>query len=355
MAETRRNLLVGAVVLVGLGILGSLIIMFGRGPTWMVAGRAYDLNVRFDRVVGIRAGTQVTVHGIAVGRVERVELYDPADFGAGVNVVVSIDDEYRIPAGSRACTTEPVLGQGRPPIEIIPGPAGAGYLQAGAFLNGTTRTAIDSIFPPGVVTTFQTAARQIGDAAEELTPVLTEVRNLVAARTPEEVDRMGGPPGNLASALARMDSALKHYNEVLGDGEVKSQIRDVIANFHDMSEHGQKVVANLEEASGESRELVSDARRLVGKTETALDQAQQQFTDVAQATVGTLDRADRFLDRLDQIGEKVNSGEGTLGRFVTDARLYEALLLSTERLTLALDDFRALIAEWREGKVRVAF
>ena len=41
--------------------------------------------------------------------------------------------------------------------------------------------------------------------------------------------------------------------------------------------------------------------------------------------------------------EKVNSGDGTAGRFVNDGRLYENLLESTTQLNVLLKDFKELI------------
>ena len=41
------------------------------------------------------------------------------------------------------------------------------------------------------------------------------------------------------------------------------------------------------------------------------------------------------------------------GQLVMDAKLYESLVITADRLTLALDDFRSLIAEWRKGGVKI--
>jgi ABC-type transporter Mla subunit MlaD len=367
MEEGRRNIAVGAFVLVGLFALGILIVLFGQGPTWLVRGGTYPLHVHFDAVSGIRKGTQVTVRGMEVGRVEDVLLLTPHQrpgvegtlagvVGAdmAVDVVLAIRKEFLIPRGSTAQTTEPMLGQGRPPIEIIPGPSEAEPLVQGASITGKIQGALDSIFPKGVVDTFDTTARQIGDAAGALTPVLDEVKVLLEQRSPRDVDLPGGQQGNLSSAVARLDSSLKHFNEVLGDPQVKSHLRETVTNVHEMSEKGKKVMGDLEIASGDAREFMAEARKFVGHADQTLGNVESRFNDVAQATVGTLDRADRFLDYLNVVGDKVTRGEGNVGQLVNDNKLYEALVISAERLALAVEEFRALVAEWREGKVRVA-
>jgi len=374
MEETRRNVLVGVFVLVGLSALAALIVLFGRGPTWLVRGGSYPIHVRFDEVSGIRPGTLVTAKGITIGRVDRVALQRPAEApmpppevppspdGAefligrevGVDVVLAIEREYRLPMGSTARTTEPVLGQGRPPIEIMPGPVGADPLPAGASIDGTVRKAIDTIFPPGVVTTFQTAARQIGDAAEALTPVLAELEGLIEARSPSDVDRPGGPEGNLASALTRLDASLKHFNDVLGDADVKSQVRESVASIHEMSEKGKQVMADLEVAASQAREVMTDVRQFIAKADTTLENVDSSVHDLSQATLANLDKVDRLLDHLSTVARQVSEGEGNIGQLIMDNRLYESMVLTAERLSLAVEEFRALIAEWREGKIRVS-
>jgi ABC-type transporter Mla subunit MlaD len=373
MEEGRRNLMVGIFVLVGLGALAALIVLFGQAPTWVATGNTYPLHVHFEEVSGVREGNIVTVKGIEIGRVDQVDLLRPAAperpapsrgelaeqanilvaREVGVDVLLAIKKRYQIPKGSTAETTEPVLGQGRPPIEIIPGPSSAEPLAPGARIEGISKRAIDTIFPSGVVSTFETTARQIGDAAEALTPVLDEMKDLLEPRTPGRVDQTGGPQGNLSSTVARLDSSLKHFNEVLGDAQVKSQLRETVSNVHEMSEQGKKAVADLQTAAADAREFIADGRKVAAKADETLTNLDGRITDMAQKTMDGLDRADRFLDFLNVVGEQVTSGKGNLGQLVMDGKLYDALTFTAEKLSAAVEEARALIAEWRQGKVRV--
>lgn len=350
MTEARRNLLVGVFVLLGLLSLAVLVVLFGRGPNQFLQGNTYSLTIRFESVSGIRTGNLVTALGITIGRVVDVDLSSPDDFDGGVNVRVAIQDRYKLPQGSEARTTEPVLGQGRPPIEILPGPTGNPPLAAGATIPGSTRSAMDSIFPAGVVDTFSTAARQIGDAAEELTPVLTDLHDILTPRTPADVDRPGGLPGNLASSIARFDASLRHFNEVLGDPNVKGSLRTTVANLQQMSEQGIDVMDNLRAATADGREAMSAARDLVGNADQVLGHLDQNTTDLVRRTIDSLDRIDRVLDDIAVVTQGVRQGEGTLGHFVTDPELYDALVISANRLTEAVNEFKSLVAEVRAGK-----
>ncbi len=346
MEETRRNVWVGLFVLFGLTALASLVVLFGRGPTALMSGGTYQLHVLFDQVSDVRPGNLVIAKGIKIGSVTDVRLVDPKRFDAGVDVTVAIENQYAIPEGSLAQTTEAMLGQGRPPIEILTGPSGAAPLAAEASIRGNVRKAIDSIFPPGVVNTLETAVRQIGQAAEDLSPVLRELEQIIQSRSPEAVDR-GEAQGNIATAAARLDSALKHFNDVLGDPNVKSQVREVVANAHAMSEQGKQLMTDLDQAT-------NDARATIAHTDQAVANLELRINEISRSTMEGLDKASQFMDHLNALGEQVRRGEGNLGLLFMDNKLYESMTITAERLSHAVEEFRALIAEWREGKVRIA-
>ncbi|MBU0640976.1 MAG: MCE family protein [Planctomycetes bacterium] len=355
MRETRRNLLVGLFVLFGLTALGTLVVLFGQGPTWFIRGNTYDLDIHFDTVSGIRPGTLVTLFGKTIGRVQEVEFRDPENFIRGVKVTVAIDTEYRLPKGSRAETVEAGLGMGRPPIQIFPGPADEQVLPPGSYIRGETRKAVETLFPGAIVSTFETTAAQIGEAAAALTPVLNDLREVMRPRTPGQVDSPTGPPGNLSSAMARFDSTLKHFNTVLGDPEVQSQLRDAVANFHRITEDGKVAVADLRATASDAREIAVDTKALVGKATDSLEQLDSHAENVSRAATDVLDQAARLLEPLHAVAGKLARGEGTIGRLFKDDRLYEAMVLTFQRLESTATEFELLVKDWQKGKVRVGF
>ena len=58
---------------------------------------------------------------------------------------------------------------------------------------------------------------------------------------------------------------------------------------------------------------------------------------------------------INSLMEKVDRGEGTLGRLFLDDELYESLVLSFRRLGETVEEFRLLVKDWQKGKIRVGF
>ena len=356
MRETRHNFWVGLFVLCGLAALGALVLLFGQGPTWLIGGDRYKLNIFFDYASGIRAGTQVTVSGKEIGRVTDVGFRDPNDLSLGVKVVVAIENQYELPRGSRAETFEAgVITGGRPPIFIILGPRDASPLQPGQELRGVIRSATESIFPTGVVDTFEKSATQIGEAADALRPVLVDLHEIMQARSTGEVDMPGGPPGNLSTAMARIDGTLRNVNALIGDPEVQRQVKNSIANIHAMTEDGKVVAADLKQAATEAREVITDIKTLVGNAQGSLERADGSFDRLARKGIDFLEKAGRVVDEFHATARQMNQGQGTVGKLLVDAKLYDAMVLTFRRLAETTEEFRLLVKDWQKGKVRVAF
>lgn len=354
MRQSRQSFWVGLFVLVGLAALGALIVLFGQTGFWITKADAYVLDIRFERATGIRSGTIVTVGGIDVGRVRSVAFVDREQLDAGVSVQVAFHDlDFRLHQGARARTNEPGLGEGRPPIVIVPGDPDAPVLASGAPIRGEISSAVESLIPKEIVTNFDKTATQIGEAAAALKPVLEDLHGLLRARDAAVVDQPGGPPGNLATAVQRLDAAFKHWNDVLGDPEVKSELRTTIQNLHVMSEDGKAAVSEMKIAAGDFRASAAEAKTLLEQTSGAVTRIDGHVETLAHALNDDLEIASNVLTRLHSITEKIDGGEGTIGRLLTDGRLYESLVLTFRRLAETTEEFRLLIKEWQEGKIRV--
>lgn len=357
MSETRRNVLVGLFVVVGLAGMATLSVLFGQRPTWLAPRDTYALEIQFRSAGGIRTGNIVTVNGIEVGRVVSVGLYDPQRLDAefNVRVVASIRNEFQIPDGSTAVTTEPVMGQGRPNLEIEPGPSTNPPLQAGARIYGRVLGAVEAIFPSHIVSTFTSTAEQIRITGQALTPVLQDLHDILEKRSPESVDSATASQGNLSSATARLDSMIKNLNEYVGQPDTKDQFRLTMSNIYEVSADAREVMTDLRAAAQEAQALVADARKTATVADRTLTNLEARFGEVGTRVNGSLTKVDQVVDTLGHILLPVSRGQGTIGKLFADNELYEAMVLTMRRLAAMITEYQALAKEWQKGKVRVGF
>jgi phospholipid/cholesterol/gamma-HCH transport system substrate-binding protein len=72
MKQSNIELSVGAFVLLGLTAIVWFAVQAGAGAA--IGGSTYEVNARFTNIGGLKAGSQVFIAGVPVGRVEKIDL-----------------------------------------------------------------------------------------------------------------------------------------------------------------------------------------------------------------------------------------------------------------------------------------
>ncbi len=357
MSEFQRNALIGAFLVVGLGALTWLIIVFGEAPTWLIGGKTYPVPVYFTAVDTVRVNDHVHMQGVQIGLISEIHFRDPQHPEAGVEVIMDIQEKWRIPRSSRVRVELATIGFGRPLVKIIlPTTPTTDYLpkDGSVPIPGEMVSAFDSLFPQDLANGLGTATQELGKLASALTPVAKDLDHLLEPRTIQEVDApTPGLPrksGNISTAVKRMDAALRHFNEVLGDPNNKSNIRIALENVREMSEQGKAVMADIKKVAEQARFVAEDAKQLTSKLNTFAGKADAKLDEVSRVIIDSTEKLGRFFDHLNKVGRTIADGKGTAGKFVNDPELYDSMVLTMKRLQLAIEDLNVLVKQWqREG------
>jgi len=355
MTEVRRNTLVGLFMIVGLGVLGSLMVMFGETPSWL-GGAEYELGIVVrEKLTGIEDGTPIYLNGIKIGRVSEIVFVDETAPEEGVVVFGLIEERYRVPGNVTAECYGPVLGVGRGRIEIMAKASTKQPLKPGDKIPGTMAPVFGDLIPDTMLDSLETTVVSIGQFADELTPVANDLHELLRKRPIDEVDSpeaaARGTLANLYTAVQRLDRILKNLDDVVGDPKVKDDIRTVVANMVDISEEGKLAVADLRSATGDLR---GDAARAADRLEQSLVNFDTQTQRLADAAIPALDESARTASNLRSLSDGLMRGEGTLGMLLKDERLYEVVVLSFERAVDAINSLRRLFAHFeRTGRIGI--
>src|ERR1700744_2319789 len=72
MKQSNIELSVGTFVLLGIAAIVWFAIQAGAGAA--IGGSSYEVNARFTNIGGLKAGSQVFIAGVPVGRVEPIDL-----------------------------------------------------------------------------------------------------------------------------------------------------------------------------------------------------------------------------------------------------------------------------------------
>ncbi|MFW6192077.1 MAG: MlaD family protein [Gemmatimonadota bacterium] len=287
-SERRAELQVGILVLLALVALVA-------GIAWIsgadLGGDRYRLHAVTPEAEQVSEGSRVFVRGVDVGGVDEVRLE-----GDRVVVTMDVSSSVSLPVDSRArIRASGFLGSQM--IQLLPGSATA-RLGPGDTLQAVTSPDL------------QTVATDLGDRAES---VLSRTSRLLSDTTLEAVQT--------------------------GTRDLSTTMREVRGLVQEERAHLQEMIASLQRTSAALDGATSGPE--LERTVSRLD----SLTARLHASSDELAASSRSLA---SILDKIDTGEGSLGRLVNDTSLYVGVTAAMENLQAASEEIGLLTRDLRE-------
>ncbi len=356
MTDRNRNALIGLFALGGIICLATLIILFGESRG--LFSRQYEVKAKFkfDQVASIKQGLEVNLAGAWVGNVGRIEMADTMRPSLGLYAVLEIDNRFAIPVGSTARVIVPLMGQ--PIINILP-PPDSGTVPAmlptnnTAEINGEMVTPLDNIIDPELKDNITMAAAEIRDLANALTPTANALTELMRKVTISEVEAPGaesrGVTPNLYTAVERLHDVLRHFDTVLGDPDVQSNIKLTFENFRSTSESAKAAAENLRIFGEDARATATGARTTLARLDRTIEITQGHVDSLGRNLNASAEKLSKTMDYLQSVGRDLAEGNGAAGMILRDTTFKEELMLTVQRLSGALLEMQGLLRHWRDN------
>ncbi|VEN73904.1 conserved hypothetical protein [Candidatus Desulfarcum epimagneticum] len=302
---------VGLFVFIGLAVLGFMAVKVENSA--FVKKTAYEVFVYFDSASGLAKDVQVEMAGVEVGRVGAISL----DRGKA-RVGLRIHEEIVLAKDSRAfIRTRGILGDKY--VEIEPG-------------------ASESRIRPGEMIQNVVSPMELDELLLSLGDIMADVKKLSGTLAgvfgnPQGADSMRRIMTNLNALtdtlnrtaqkshedVSRLIANMADFSQALNDPDVG----ETISNIADFSEslagpNMEKIIANLaafsqtlkelgEENQGDISETVQNARKASDSLNTLL----AELSDVSGS--------------VKSISEKIDSGQGSIGRLINEDDTVESL------------------------------
>ena len=262
---------------VGLLVLGGSIILlwmtFVVGKFEFGANKGYTIEAVFDSVAGLDAKAAVRMAGVKIGTVEKVELFD-----SRAKVVMRILPDVHIQRGVRAgIKTMGLLGEKF--VEISPQEGGV--------------------------------AGPAGQAA-----YLKEGDRILVTSSPSDVDKLISQLSDISGDIKQVTSSLR---QVFGTErgtqsmeDILSDLRRTTANIqefsHTLNSDGSELVMRL-------NELTASLNGVVGENRDNLKMTMENIREASK-------NAELALASIENAAKKIDRGEGTIGKLVSDDSMY---------------------------------
>ena len=268
---------------VGLLVLGSSVILL-----WMTMTvgkfdfgkpKGYEVTATFDTVSGLDLKAAVRMAGVQIGTVEAVELDD-----SKAKVIMRINPNVRIPKGAEAAVkTMGLLGDKY--VDLVP----------------PQHPAI-----PGQTGQERSGFYKDGDRLERTIPT-------------SDADQLISKLSAIADDIKKVTNSMSN---VFGSQRGERSMEDIL---HDLRE----TTANIKEFSyalnNDGSELIVRlnelARNLNGVVNDNKDNLKTTLENVKEASKS----AELALASIENVSKRIEQGEGTLGKLVTDESMYTSI------------------------------
>jgi len=269
------------------GIITFVLVLFWMTDPATFRGR-YMLVTEVTNAGGVRSGDPIQMRGVNVGRVHGFEMVE----NSRVFITMEIEGEWEIPIGSETRMGEAGLFGGRV-LEIEQG-AGPGSYSDFDTIPG------ESAVGGGLMSSVDDLSIQAADVLSSINSMLSE----------ETVGSVQGSAQELQSLLAELSAVTREQRGALSD--LTSSLSAAADGLSAASEAGPDIASAISRADS--------AMAMLAQTGESLDAATTSLSSI--------------LDRMER-------GEGTLGRLSTDESLYVSLNDAAQALNSLLTDLQA--------------
>jgi len=270
-------------------IVGIVVLFYGlqflKGLNVFSSNASY--YAAFDDVSGLSASSPVYANGYRVGVVKSLNY----DYNPQGKIVAELDlnKNMRVPRGSHAELASDLLGNIK--INLILGEDPVNYISLGDTISGDREKGVMS---------------KVGD-------MIPLIENM----------------------LPKLDSIMSSLNTLLADPALRNTLHNV-----------EGMTGNLNATSAELKTLSASLNKevpaLMTKTNGVLDNTQQLTGNLAAIDIaGMTAKVNETLANVQQMTDKLNSNEGTLGLLMRDPTLYQNLTSTVASADSLLTDLKA--------------
>lgn len=229
-------------------------------------------KVTMDNLAGLSVSSPVYADGYKVGVVRNID-YNYDGEGDGTMIYIDVDKDMRIPVGTTAEVESDLMGNVKLNLLLANNPRQR--LEPGGIIKGALATG----------------------ALDELKAMVPTIKAIVP----------------------KLDSILTSVNTLLADPAIAAILHNAeasTANLKTTTASLNKLVAQLD---GKVPALLDKADHTLANTETLT-------SNLAQLDIqGTMASVNATLQNCKELTDKLNSTEGTIGKFLNDASVYNNL------------------------------
>ena len=313
---------VGLLVVVFVGLLVATYAVLEKS---FFAKPTDDYYVVFDNAGGLEPGARVLFAGVQIGAVTKVELITAGQAQA----TIAVEKNYQIPVGSRAVLPTSFISIGDRQVEIMPPPNAekVAMLKPGDKIPGSLASPLANLIPNSEKTVEElnktlVAFRELVQDPElkkSLTSLmgssektaasfggLADRMDALLARNTDQFETM---LATTATSLENLQAVSYQVRKLVESGDIQDRTVKLLDNLNAAVESGQKLVAEMSSLAGDP-EMRSNMKETLANVKTMSESGTRIASNaetITQNGVTVSDEAVKLARKANELAEKVDS------------------------------------------------
>ncbi len=263
-----------------------------------------DFFVEYPNAGGLLVGDPIIIDGFSVGRVKSVALQEDQ---SGVNVVLNFSENVDLPIDSRARIRGNLMGEKY--VEIYLGNA-----KEIAKPNSNLSGEIESDLANTISAEFKPISDKVKSMLSQMDTAITVLRSIFTEDVQNDLQKS---MQSIKLTLESFNKSADRVNSIIVNEE--SAIDSIISDVSDITNY-------VNESENDIKSILANLKSVTDSLNTI--EWQELSTQFALAA-----------ENINNISQKINAGDGSLGKLVNDEELYNELLASLKALDSAVAKF----------------
>jgi phospholipid/cholesterol/gamma-HCH transport system substrate-binding protein len=281
------------------------------------------LYAQYENVASLSVSSPIIINGLQVGVVKDIYFMDDLQT---IEVEMNIEKDYKIPKDAEAVITSlSIMGGTAIKLKYNSICNGPDCAQSGDQLKGRVASTLESFIgqPEELDPYFDGIKKNIG-------PITDTLKNRLS--DPNSDDAISKSIRDIAVVLENLKNATANMNRMMVANS--KPLNGVLKNAENITE-------NLTESNQNIKGIMQNADSL---TANLADLELEKTLNGANAAIASLNKtmasADQAVSQLTQLLEKINKGEGAIGKLMTDDTVITKFTDAAVRLDSFLTDFQ---------------
>lgn len=346
--ERQLQFRVGALVIVATSICVGLAVRFG--DTQSLWKRHYPLVIHLENGAGLYPSAPVTLSGLTIGAVRRVELNQTR---GGVNVQVEVQESIRLPVDSRAIISRSLMGESS--VEFVRG-GDSELLKPGGHVTGVA--AVDPLVMVQrleartleTLGAFSETSQEWGSVAKNINLLLDTERG----HLDQVVERAAESLHEFTRAMQSANAMISAANQIVADPASQQAIKETLSSLPKLVNTTRMAIDETRQTVVASRQVLESMNRNLVNLSQVTEPVGKRGEEMVAKLDSSLTNIDMLLTELNRFARVVNQKDGSLQRLVQDPSLYDNLDRSSQSIAVLMKNLEPILRDMREFSDKVA-